>query len=230
MSSLHDKRFPNESKEYRDARNKLLEEEKKLGDLTAEVAALRSKLPLGGKVEEDYIFEELDEKGKLKETKLSELFKPGFDSLAIYSFMYGPQAESGCPGCTSIIDGLNGVVPHLNDRMNFVVIGKAPIEKLNDWKEKRGWNKTRFLSSGKNNFNQNYFGEDEQGRQLSHLNIFRKTDEGIFHLYGNELTFLPLADGEEERDMDLISPIGNMFDLIPEGRGKNWFPKNNYTS
>ena len=74
MNKYHDKTFPNESSEYREARNRLLEAEINLRRQTEEVADLRRNLPLGGVLKEDYVFDELDLEGKIKKTKLSELF------------------------------------------------------------------------------------------------------------------------------------------------------------
>ena len=77
MKNYHDKKFPGENDKYREARNKLLEAEVNLRRQTEEVNALRRKLPDGAKVKEDYVFEEKDESGKIKRTKLSQLFEKG---------------------------------------------------------------------------------------------------------------------------------------------------------
>lgn len=79
-------RFPNESDEYRKARSELLEAEKELRGHIERVAEQRRNLPNGGKVKEDYVFEEFVD-GKIKKAKLSELFGPKRNSLFIYSFM-----------------------------------------------------------------------------------------------------------------------------------------------
>jgi len=88
-------RFPGESSEYRDTRDRLLEAEIKLRKDIEDVAALRRSLPLGGPLKEDYIFEEgaadINDSTTTRKTRLSELFSPGKDSLVIYSFMFGPQ-------------------------------------------------------------------------------------------------------------------------------------------
>src|ERR1051325_3165988 len=109
---VHSIRFPNEPPEYRAARDELLRAEVELRDKTEEVAALRRTLPLGGKVPEDYVFEEgatdIDEHGVEREVRLSELFRPGLDTLVLYSYMFSPEMKSPCVMCTSILDGLNG--------------------------------------------------------------------------------------------------------------------------
>ena len=115
-SSLHTNRFPGESTAYREARDQLLKAELTLRKNIEEVANLRRKLPQGGEVPEDYIFDEgapdLEDSATVRQTRLSELFQPGKDALAIYSFMYGPKMKAACPSCTSILDSMNGTAPH----------------------------------------------------------------------------------------------------------------------
>ena len=84
--------FPNKSPQYRRARNVLLEQEMDLRRQIERVAAQRRALPPGGKIPEDYVFEAADP-GGTKRVRLSELFAPGKDTLAIYSFMFGPERE-----------------------------------------------------------------------------------------------------------------------------------------
>ena len=93
MENYHAKRFPNETETYREARNQLLQAEIDLRRHIEEVSAMRRSLPDGGKLKEDYVFEEIDDKGNIKRTKFSELFQPGKDSLIIYSFMFSPKNE-----------------------------------------------------------------------------------------------------------------------------------------
>ena len=230
MNTFHDKQFPNETEEYRDARNKLLEAEINLRRQTEEVAALRRNLPDGGKLKEDYVFEELDEQGNVRQTKLSELFEPGKDSLIIYSFMFAPQNEKPCTSCNSIIDGIDGMVFHAEQRVNIAVVAKAPIEKFVAWGKSRGWKNVRLLSSSKNSYNSDYFAEDEKENQWPALNVFRKTDDRIYHFYSTELLYAPAEEGQNGRHVDSIWPLWYLFDMIPEGRGTNWYPKHQYTS
>jgi predicted dithiol-disulfide oxidoreductase (DUF899 family) len=228
MKNYHDKRLPNESDVYREARNELLEAEINLRRQTEDVAALRRKLPNGGKLKEDYVFEEKDASGNIKQTKLSELFAPGKDSLIIYSFMFSDKNEKPCTSCNSIMDGINGMVFHAEQRVNIAVVAKTSIERFAEWAESRGWKNLHLLSSQKNNYNIDYFGENEKGNQLPMLNVFRKTAEGIYHFYGTEILFAPAEKGQNGRHVDSIWPLWNLFDLTPEGRGTDWYPKHGY--
>ena len=225
MKTFHDKQFPGESDAYRKARNKLLEAEINLRRQTEEVAELRRQLPYSAEVKEDYFFEEKDKSGKVKNTKLSELFEEGKDSLIIYSYMFGPKNQKPCPMCTSILDGLNGMVFHAEQRVNIAVVAKTSIDKLTNFTETRGWKNLRLLSSFGNTYNQDYFGEDDKGNQLPILNVFHKDDKGVFHVYGTELLFAPEEKGQNGRHVDSIWPLWNLFDYTPEGRGTNWYPK-----
>ena len=94
--------FPNESPQYRRARNALLSKTSP----PQRVAAQRRALPPGGEIPEDYVFEAACAGAKPKHVRLSDLFAPGKDTLAIYSFMFGPERERPCPGCTHFLDGL----------------------------------------------------------------------------------------------------------------------------
>ncbi len=121
---LHHLTMPGESAEYRTARNKLLTEEVALRRQIESVAVLRRALPAGGTVAQDYVFDGDD--GPLK---LSDLFNPGKDTLAIYSFMYGPEKELPCTGCTHFLDGLEGMVQHITQRINLAVVAshRCPV-------------------------------------------------------------------------------------------------------
>jgi predicted dithiol-disulfide oxidoreductase (DUF899 family) len=229
MGKFHQKQFPGESGAYRHARDELLSAEIALRKHVEEVAALRRTLPLGGKLKEDYVFDEgaadLSNQQTVKQTRFSELFEKGKNSLIVYSFMYAPEAENACPMCTSLLDGLNGNAVHARQRVNFVVVAKAPIQKIRSWAFKRDWKNLRLLSSFRNTYNTDYFTETPEGSQLPALNVFQKTADGIYHFYNTELLYAPSEKGQNPRHVDMIWPLWNLFDLTPEGRGTNWFPK-----
>src|SRR5438132_5636585 len=90
--------YPNESAEYRAARNALLNDEIVLRAQIEAVAAKRRALPQGGEVPEDYVFARIGRNTTPERVKMSELFGP-HDTLILYSFMYGPKRKLPCPGC-----------------------------------------------------------------------------------------------------------------------------------
>jgi len=226
---LHPKRFPGESSAYREARNGLLQAEIALRRNIEEVAALRRTLPLGGEVPEDYIFDEgaadLKDSATTHKTRLSELFQSGKDTLAIYSFMYGPKMKAACPSCTSIVDSLDGTTPHATQRINLAVVARNPLEKIRAHARSRGWRNLRLLSSANNTYNRDYHGENPEGDQMPGLNVFTRRDGKIHHFYYTELRFVPPDPGQNERHVDMFWPLWNLFDYTPEGRGKDWYPK-----
>lgn len=214
--------FPNESKTYRSSRNRLLSAEKALRRKVEAVAALRRKLPQGGQVPEDYLFEEEGRK-----TRLSELFVNG-DTLIAYSFMYGPKVAAPCPMCSSMLDALDGNSQHIAQRTNLVVIAKSPIARILEFARGRGWSRLRLLSSAGNDYNRVYHGEDESGAQWPMLNVFVRRKGAIRHFWGSELLGAKTEPGQEGRHVDMFWPLWSALDLTPEGRGKDWHPKLDY--
>ena len=232
--SVHHIHFPNESAEYRKARNALLEEEMELRRRIERVAARRRALPLGGTIPQDYVFEGQGTDGKPTAVKLSELFTPGKNALAIYSFMFGPEREQPCPGCTHFLDGLDGATRHVNQRMNFVVVAKSPLPRLLAFARERGWRWLRLLSTADNTYDRDYFGDstalpaavrkqqeftDGEEWDMPMINVFRRDGTAIRHFWGCELLYVPPESGQQYRHNDLLDPVWNMFDLLPEGRG-----------
>ena len=223
---LHTTRFPGEKPAYRSARDKLLKEEIKLRRQIETVAAMRRKLPLGGALKEDYVFET----GGGAAVHLSELFAGGRDTLLVYSFMFGPEMKSACSSCTSILDGLNGQAPHVTQRVNMVVVAKSPIERIKEFASGRGWRNLRLLSSFGTSYNHDYHGETEDGSQIPTMNVFTRRKGRIYHTWSSELLFVPPDRGQDRRHVDLVWPLWNLFDLTPEGRGTTWQPKLQYGS
>jgi predicted dithiol-disulfide oxidoreductase (DUF899 family) len=238
--------FPGESEEYRVARDRLLAEEIELRRQMEAVAAARRELPPGGEVPEDYLFQGEGPDGKPMDVRLSDLFAPGMDSLAIYSFMFPrdpeddapgpvreketaklPLAESPCPTCVALLDQLDGVVEHASQHMNFVVIAKSPLDRLLTWKREHGWRRLRLLSSEANTYNPDYLAETTEGAQRPMLNVFHRDGETIRHFWGSELFYGPSDPGQDPRHVGTLEPLWNLFDLTPEGR-PDWYEQLTY--
>ena len=231
---LHAERFPGESKSYRSARDKLLRAEMELRDRIEQVAAMRRTLPLGGVVPQDYEFEEgatdPADTGSVRRVKLSELFRPGKDTLVVYSFMYGPNMEKACPMCSCMLDSLDGSAPHAAQRINLAVVAKSPIARIREFARGRGWRNLRLLSSAGNSYNRDYRGETADGKQLPSLNVFVKRGDTIHHVYNTELAFAPRTKGQDARHVDAVWPLSNLLDFTPDGRGADWYPKLEYAA
>src|SRR2546428_7569030 len=122
-------RYPNESAEYRAARNALLNDEIALRAQIEAVAAKRRALPLGGEVPEDYVFERIGKNATPEKVKMYELFGP-HDTLVLYSFMYGPERELPCAGCTHLLDGLDGAATHIRQAAALYIVAESSIARL----------------------------------------------------------------------------------------------------
>src|SRR4051794_32660687 len=232
--------FPNESREYREARDRLLEREIELRRSMEAVAAARRALPPGGVVPEDYVFEGLDSEGRPGDVRLSELFAPGKDSLVVYSFMFPryhgderagpaegrtaelPLAEGPCPSCVALLDQLDGAAEHVAPLNDFVVVAKAPLERVVTFGRERGWRRLRLLSSARSSFNRDYHAETEEGDQSPMLNVFHRDGGAIRHFWGSELFYAPTEPDQDPRHVGTLEPSWNMLDLTREGRPKLW--------
>src|SRR5262245_51393317 len=131
--------FPNESPEYRTARNALLQREIALRREMESVAAQLRSLPPGGAIAEDYVFDRVDEHGAVGTVRMSELFG-GCDTLMVYHYMFPrhssdsrarprqgmfatmPIEEGPCPSCTAIIETWEGAMPHFRGLGGNLVI------------------------------------------------------------------------------------------------------------
>jgi len=134
--------------QWQAARDALLEEEKELTRRNDELARRRRELPWVP-VENDYSFE--TEAGT---KSLAELFD-GRSQLLIYHFMFGPVYEAGCTVCSSITDTIDPNVVHLKPRdVTMLLVSRAPLEKLQSYKKRMGWN-IDWVSTAGSDFNRN---------------------------------------------------------------------------
>jgi predicted dithiol-disulfide oxidoreductase (DUF899 family) len=233
--------YPNESAEYREARNALLEAEIALRAQVEAVAAQRRALPPGGKLPEDYVFEHLGENGMPEKVRMAELFGR-HDTLILYSFMYGPDRERPCPGCTNLLDGMDGAARHVGQRAALYIVAKSPIARLVAWAHERGWDHLRFVSTAGNSYDADYFGDtsklspemrkahdvaDGQDWDETIYNVFRLEEGRVRHFWGSELSFARPEPNQHHRSGDATSPLWGLLDMTPEGRG-NFFPKLSY--
>lgn len=203
--------------EWVEARKAFLAKEKEYTRLGDQLAKERQALPWE-KVEENYVFEGPD--GKVT---LSDLFD-GRSQLLLQHFMMGPDWKEGCIGCSFMADHIPGTLPHLTHHdVSFVAVSRAPIENIEAFRKRMGWNFT-WVSSGQNNFNFDYnvsfkkqdtvyynyemskFGSEE----LPGISVFYKDGSGqIFHTYSS------YARGNES----LLSTYV-ILDLMPKGRNE----------
>ena len=222
-------RLSQESAEYLAGREKLRLAEIELMRQRERVAALRRDLPPGAVVE-DYVFEEGPTDlsagdAPLRRSRLSELFSAPDRALVIYQLMFGKQQTTPCPMCTMWIDGFNGVARHLAQNVDFAVAAAADVANLRAHARARGWNNVRLLSCGTSTFKYDLGSEDEAGNQDSTISVFTRASDGTLrHFYTAHPS---MADDINQRGIDLLSPVWNVLDLTPQGRGE-WYAELKY--
>ena len=214
--------LPNESDEYLAKREELRHAEIELLNQREKVAELRRSLPPGAPIQ-DYEFLEgptsLDQGDEpVAKTRLSELFSAPERSLVIYHFMFGKKQTTACPMCTAWIDGYNGIAHHLAQNIDVAIVAAAEPAELRAFARERGWTKLRLLSAGDSTFKYDLGSEDREGGQDSTISVFTRDPDGTLrHFYSGHPW---LAEDVKERGIDELSPIWNVMDLTPQGRGK----------
>jgi predicted dithiol-disulfide oxidoreductase (DUF899 family) len=161
--------------EWLAARRDLLEAEKELTRRSDELAQRRQELPW---VEIDKAYRFDTDEGS---ASLADLFK-GRSQLLIYHFMFGPDYKAGCPSCSAIADGFNGIAVHLeNHDVSLVTVSRAPLAKLQAFKKRMGWT-FPWASSFNTDFNDDFnvrFTEEQQRTGTIDYNYRR---EGVWQL------------------------------------------------
>jgi predicted dithiol-disulfide oxidoreductase (DUF899 family) len=219
---MSEPRYPNESQEYRDARDALLKEEQALIAKVNAVAEKRRKLPRGGQLKEDYTFQWANDGRVGKSVKFSELFgdKP---TLLLYSWMFGPSWDKPCMSCTSLMDGFDRAWYSVNRDAAFAAVAKAPPEQINSWARERGWTQIPLLSGYQSPFQADYRcqepGNDDMQKPV--MLSFMKRDGKIFHFWATETM---------SNHVDTVWPYWNLMDFTPEGRPDIDTPPQNFRS
>jgi predicted dithiol-disulfide oxidoreductase (DUF899 family) len=204
--------------EWLEARKQLLIQEKEFTRQRDRLSQRRRELPWV-KVEKNYLFDGLP--GKVT---LTELFE-GRSQLLVYHFMFAPEWEEGCRSCSFWADGFNAIGVHLAHRdVTLLAISRAPIEKLEAFKQRMGWN-FKWVSSGNNDFNYDYqvsFTPEELENEVEYNYAQQKTDTpempgvSVFYRDGKGDVFHTYS--AYSRGIDLLNPAYNYLDLVPKGR------------
>jgi predicted dithiol-disulfide oxidoreductase (DUF899 family) len=203
------------------ARKALLEKEKQCTHLHDELAELRRQLPWV-KVEKPYNFQT-----PCGMHPLADLFGDK-SQLIVYHFMFGADWTEGCPSCSMIADQLNAIAPHVQQRdVSLVLISRGPLEKLQAFKTRMGWNNLMWASSGKTDFNEdfgvaiseaqiksgngyNYGTQDLRIPEAPGLSTFVKRGDEVYHTYS---TF--------GRGLEGVLGVYALLDVAPSGRNEN---------
>jgi predicted dithiol-disulfide oxidoreductase (DUF899 family) len=228
--------------EWLAARLELLEAEKELTRRGDELAQRRQELPWV-RVDKAYRFE--TDEGN---ASLADLFG-GRSQLLVYHFMFGPEYTAGCPSCSAIADGFDGSVVHLeNHDVAFYVVSRAPLAKLQAYKQRMGWS-FPWASSSESDFNHDFhvthtkeewqsgateynfravdFRPAEESPALAEWASMVGTDFATYRREGPGVSAFALEDGvvhhtysAYERGVDGLWSMNQWLDRAPLGRNE----------
>ena len=218
LAAAVSKPYPNDSAEYREARTALLVEEIELRRHIERVAEQRRALPLGGEPR-DYEFK--DETGST--VRLADLFGP-HDTLVTYFWMFGPQRPRPCPMCTSFLDAFDLPVRNITQRVAFAVLGRSPVARQLAFARQRGWRHLAFFQVEDDDFARAYRALGPDGDEWPALDVWTKRDGRVRHFWAGEL-FGTEDPGQDARGAPDPTPLWNVLDMTPGGRGTDWYPK-----
>lgn len=213
-------RFPNESADYRRARDALLAEEIELRRHIERVAQQRRELPPGGVLPKDYTLE-----GEDGPVHFSDLFA-GKQTLAIYSYMFGPQRKQPCPMCTSLLSAWDGEAEDVAQRIGLAVVARSPIERLVAFKKERGWRHLKLYSDVSGDYTRDYVSADDADEPA--FNVFTQRDGSMRHFWSGEMGMTTADPGQDPRGAPDLMPLWTILDSTPEGRGTDWYPELSY--
>jgi predicted dithiol-disulfide oxidoreductase (DUF899 family) len=213
-------RMPNESVDYRAARQALLAEEFELRRQIERVAAMRRALPPGGPVTGNYRFDTED-----GPSDLAGLFGDK-KTLVVYNYMFGPERERPCPMCTNLLDAWDGNADDIAQRVSLVVIARSPLERLAAVKRERGWKNLRLASALTDAFTRDYAGSPDGGLDSGGPAVFTRGDGTIRHFWSQEM--IASDPGQGPRGAPDPAPLWAVLDMTPEGRGADWYPSLEY--
>lgn len=189
-------------KEWQAAHEAFLAKEKELTRKRDQLTAERRRLPMV-EVETDYVFE-----GPDGEASLLDLFEER-RQLIVYHFMFGPEWEEGCDGCSMVVDNM-GHPAHLNARdTTRVLVSRAPLEKIQPFKHRMGWSIPWYSSYG-SDFNYDFGVTTETGETFG-LSVFLRDDKRIHQTY--------FTAG---RGVEYLGSNWSYLDLTPLGRQEDW--------
>jgi predicted dithiol-disulfide oxidoreductase (DUF899 family) len=220
LAATNKAHYPNESAEYRAARNELIVEEIELRRHLERVASQRRALPTGGEIPQDFLL--ASDAGPVR---FSTLFGDKH-TLVIYSMMYGPQRKAPCPRCTSFLNAWNGIAVNLRQRVAVAVTARSPIERLIDYKNQRGFTNLPFISDESGEYTRTYVNPEDA--DVPGFSVFSRRDRIMRHFYSGEMSAAMADPGQDPRGAPDLDPLWLMLDLTPQGRGTDWYPQLDY--
>ncbi|MDF3058290.1 MAG: hypothetical protein K0R17_2505 [Rariglobus sp.] len=203
--------------EWLSQRIRLLEREKEVTRQFDRLSAERRRLPMV-RIDKDYVFE-----GPQGTRRFVDLFE-GRPQLIVYHFMFDPEWEKGCPGCTGYVDALGDLSMLADRNTTFVLISRAPFPKLDAYRAQRGWSRPWFSSFG-SDFNYDFHVTlDAKVRPAEYnyrivtdtgeahgLSVFFRVNDEIYHTYSTYA-----------RGVEGLTDAYSLLDVTPYGRQEDW--------
>jgi predicted dithiol-disulfide oxidoreductase (DUF899 family) len=218
LAAAASKPYPNDGNDYRRARTALLAEEIELRRHIERVAAQRRALPPGGEAR-GYTFRNQDD----AVLQFADLFGP-HDTLVTYTWMFGPQRPRPCPMCTAFLDAFDGPVRNIAQRIGFAVLGRSPVARQLAFARERGWRNLQFFQTIGDDFARDYRALGPDGDEWPALDVWIRRDGRVHHFWAGELGGTQ-DPGQDPRGAPDPTPLWNILDLTPGGRGTDWYPK-----
>ena len=188
--------------EWLAARKTLLAHEKEVTKQHDRVSAERRRLPMV-KLEKTYTFD-----GPEGKRSLLDLFD-GHRQLIVYHFMFDPEWEKGCDGCTGYVNELADLSMLSARDTQFVLISRAPLAKLQAYKARKGWDRPWYSSFG-SDFNYDFQVTTDKG-EAHGLSVFFRIDDDVYHTYSTY-----------NRGTESLTDSYSLLDVTPYGRQEDW--------
>ncbi len=221
MAEAHPTRWPGESADYRRARTDLLAEEIELRRQIQRVAEHRRALPPGPEAK-DYRF--LDAEGR--ELGLADLFGR-HDTLFTYFWMYGPERARPCPMCTSFVGSLDLPAPDIEQRLALAIVGRSPVARQLAFARERGWTHLDFYQTVGDDFGRDIGALTDDGEGAAVL-MWRRDNDAVRLFWAAEGGPETADPGFDPHLAPDPTPLWNILDMTPEGRGTDWYPSLDY--
>jgi predicted dithiol-disulfide oxidoreductase (DUF899 family) len=196
--------------EWHAAQEALRAEEKEATQARDALAAKRRRLPMV-RIDKDYIFDGPDGKASLLD------LLEGRRQLLLYHFMFGPNQDAGCDGCSMVVDQI-GHLAHLHARnTSFALVSRAPITKIEAYRKRMGWT-IPWYSSVESDFNVDFGVGPEtpqpdvyQDGETFGLSVFVRDGDSVYRTYFTT-----------KRGVEALGSVWTFLDLTPLGRQEEW--------
>lgn len=138
--------------------------------------------------------------------------------------MYGPERERPCPMCTDTLSGLNGVACNVMKRASFKILGRSPVSRQLEVARARGWRNLQFVQTVGDAYAKDLGLLLEDGSEAPAFTVYQRDGDLIRVFYNSEMPIDAADPGQDPRGATDLSPLWNVLDHTPEGRGTDWRP------